>query len=310
MQMAAVRRGCRARDWSFSMSETAVMEPQTALDKAVKYAEDVLSGVIVAGKFVKLACQRFKDDLANGRTRGLRMDEHAAERVSRFFERLLHHSKGEWGARKDNGKVIAAKAFHLADWQQFIIANLFGWYKADGTRRFREAHVSVARGNGKTTLISGIGLYMMVADFELKAEIYAVATTEDQAKICWDGAVRMRNASPDLVVYVEKSHKALFVTDTNSTFQAWVGARAVQKTHLGFVAAAMALLFCGSSGRGKGFPQCGHVSRTTWDGSSFLLPICQTNRKRFSRLGQVATQKAMAHSCNFPWVVSSNPAFS
>jgi len=173
-----------------------------------KYARDVVRGNVVAGKWVRLACERYIDDLAHGGARGLRFEPAQVEKVIDFF-RLLRHSAGR----------LAGHPFEPAPWQKFILANIFGWYKKDGTRRFREAHVSVARGNGKTTTLSGIGLFMLVADGEQKAEIYAAATKEDQAKLIFAEAVRMRNSSPELAAHVGKSHKALFVTDTNSTFQ-------------------------------------------------------------------------------------------
>ena len=61
------------------------------------------------------------------------------------------------------------------------IGTLFGWKKtADHYRRFRTAHLEVARKNGKSTLVAGIGLYLLVADNEPGAEIYSAATKRDQ----------------------------------------------------------------------------------------------------------------------------------
>jgi phage terminase large subunit-like protein len=99
---------------------------------------------------------------------------------------------------------------------------LFGWKrKADGFRRFRTAFVFVPRKNGKTTLMAGLGLYLMVADGEPGAEIYSAATKRDQAKLSWIEAVRMRSASAalrDLTQYW-KSSDTLNVESTNSKFQ-------------------------------------------------------------------------------------------
>ena len=61
---------------------------------------------------------------------GFYFDERAATIAVRFFEHLLHHSKGEW----------AGQPFVLEEWQrEQIIKPLFGWKRADGSRRYRRA---------------------------------------------------------------------------------------------------------------------------------------------------------------------------
>jgi len=158
---------------------------------AVKYATDVITGAIVAGKLLKLAAKRFIQDLKFGPARGIVFDRNAAQHVVDFFG-TLHHSKGEWGPRAGSPK---GDPFMLAPWQVFILANMFGFLRADGTRRFRTAHIEVARKNGKTTLMAGIGLYMLAADGEPGSEVYSVATKKDQAREVFDEAVRMAKKS-------------------------------------------------------------------------------------------------------------------
>lgn len=41
---------------------------------------------------------------------------------------------------------------------------------------FRSGYVEIARKNGKTTMASGLALYMMLADGEAGAEVYSAAT--------------------------------------------------------------------------------------------------------------------------------------
>ena len=151
------------------------------------YAEDVVSGRQTAGPFVRLACQRHLDDLRDGPERGLSFDEDAANHAIQFSS-FLHHSKGEW----------AGQSFVLAPWQQFIVGNLFGWKRADGTRRFRTAYNEVPRKNGKSTLSAMIALYLAFIDGEPGAEVYCAATKREQAKIVWDEARRMVEATPAL----------------------------------------------------------------------------------------------------------------
>ena len=148
---------------------------------ANQYVEDVLSGKVLTCQWVKLACQRHSDDLLQGEERGLYYDEEEARLIIAFFSLFLKHSKGEW-----SGKPIL-----LEPWQQFHLACLFGWKRADDSRRFRTSYLEVARKNGKSTLAAGVGLYMMVADREPGAEIYTAATKLKQAQIIHQEAIRM-----------------------------------------------------------------------------------------------------------------------
>jgi phage terminase large subunit-like protein len=152
-----------------------------------QYIDDVLNDRIVAGKWIKLACQRHLNDLDNGQERGLRFDAGAARRVLAFFS-MLNHSKGEW----------AGTLLELEPWQAFHLAYLFGWKRADGSRRFRTSFLTVARKNGKSLMSSGVGLYMMLADGEQGAEVYSAASKKDQARITFEEARRMVLQSPAL----------------------------------------------------------------------------------------------------------------
>ena len=88
---------------------------------------------------------------------GCRFDQKAAERVRAFFRRFLRHSKGEW----------AGKPFELLDWQWTdVVAPLFGWKRPDGTRRYRRGYIEVPKKNGKSTLFSGLSLYLLAGDLE------------------------------------------------------------------------------------------------------------------------------------------------
>ena len=176
--------------------------------QAEQYINDVLNGRVVACHWVQAACQRHIDDLRDGAARGLRFDEDAAEHVLKFFT-ILKHSKGEW----------AGKPIVLEPWQQFMLWVLFGWKRADGTRRFRTAYVEVARKNGKSTMGAGIGLYLLAADGEPGAEIYSAATKRDQARITHLEAVRMVRASPMLKRRIRTFRDNLNIEGTASKFE-------------------------------------------------------------------------------------------
>lgn len=154
---------------------------------AERYVDGVLSGQVPAGRWVRLACERHRNDLAHGSKRGLWFDETAARVAVAFFS-MLRHWKGEWA-----GRPVA-----LEPAQQFWIWSLFGWKRDDGTRRFRTAYLEVARKNGKTTIAAGVGLFLAFVDGEPGAEVYSAATTRDQARISHRDATEMVKRSPEL----------------------------------------------------------------------------------------------------------------
>lgn len=120
---------------------------------------------------------------------GCYFDPEAAERVKRFFEDHLRHSKGQFARQK----------FTLLDWQWAkFIKPLFGWKTPDGLRRFRRAAVGIPKKNGKSTLLAGTGLYLLTKDDEPGAEVYVAAADRDQASIIYNEAANMVEASPAL----------------------------------------------------------------------------------------------------------------
>ncbi len=95
--------------------------------------------------------------------------------------------------------------------QKAFIAALFGFvHKATGLRRFKETLFMVARKNGKSTMLAGIALYMLIADGEAGAEVYSTATKKDQARIIFDETHNMVRQSPELNQFVKKRKTDLY----------------------------------------------------------------------------------------------------
>ncbi len=175
----------------------------------MRYAADVMSGRVVAGRLLRRAVARHVHDLEHGHERGLVFVPDYAQDVITFFG-LLRHSKGEWGRQP----------IRLEPWQQFIIWVLFGWRRtSDGLRRFRTIYEEVARKNGKSTFWSGIGLYLATRDDEPGAEVYAAATKRAQAEIVFGEAVSMVRKSPTLRGLFEIAKRSLSIVETASKFE-------------------------------------------------------------------------------------------
>jgi phage terminase large subunit-like protein len=138
-------------------------------------------------------CGRVFDDVTCSR-RGEHHCVPRAEHAMSFFRELLVHTKGVW----------ARQAFIPAAWEEAeIIRPLFGtvYYEpiwARYVRRYRELYLSTGRKNGKTELLGGLVLYLLVADDEEAAEIYGLALDKDQAALAYNAAARMVTLSPVL----------------------------------------------------------------------------------------------------------------
>ena len=154
-----------------------------------KYALDVVAGKIPAGKIHRQACERHIKDLETAADRGLYYDTEAADHVFQFFMRYLRHWEGSY----------SGQAFELQPWQFFTLGVPFGWKReATGLRRFTHSYEELPRKQGKTAKAAGTATYLLVADGEPGAQVYAVGTKRDQARIVLNAAGQMVLRSPAL----------------------------------------------------------------------------------------------------------------
>lgn len=142
--------------------------------------------------------------------KGYWFDEVAAQKAVDFFAECLRHTKGEW----------AGKPFALEPWQRDdVIRPLFGWKRANGTRKYRTVYVEVPRKNGKSTLAAGVGLILTFADGEPGAEVYSAAADRDQAAIVFETAKGMVEAEPELAGRAEVFRRSIVVPGTASSYK-------------------------------------------------------------------------------------------
>ena len=154
------------------------------MDPTTEYANKVVSGEIVAGRFVRATCQRHLRDLKEGHKRGLWFDAEEAGRAFRFFPAMFTVTAG----------AKAGEPFHLLDWMTFVVGSLFGWKDESGRRRFRHAWIETGKGQAKSPLMGAIGLYLTGFCGVKRAEAYAIANDKDQAKILFSDAVALCRA--------------------------------------------------------------------------------------------------------------------
>jgi len=256
----------------------------------------------VAGPHVRQACERHLQDrrLANsasGHPRGWRFDAAAADYVIAFFETVLRLPD----TKDANGDP---KPFELAPPLAFIVGSIFGWRGADGYRRFREAYLEIGKGNAKTPLFAGIGLYGLTEDQELAAEIYAAATDRQQARILFTDAERMVACSPDLDARLTRTVNNIADPESMSFFRPYSrdqGMKSGPRPHMALIdelhehptGDISMKIRAGAKGRKQ--PFFGEITNSGFDRTS----ICWAHREHSVRVleGTVEDDRWFAYVC-------------
>lgn len=175
-------------------------------DKYLKYAQDVVSGKQVAGKLIRLSCQRYLD-LMNDTRYEFRPDK--CERVLSFVSKLKHYQ----------GKC-AGKPFVLEEWQKWIIYSIFGFYYRDSNERLvKKALLTVGRKNGKSFLIAAMALYMLIADGEPAAQVLNIANNTKQAHLLFEMQQKLVKCLDPKHKYTKTLRDSIQVPKTSSYSQ-------------------------------------------------------------------------------------------
>lgn len=258
----------------------------------------------MAGPLVRLACERHLKDreLAaqpSKHPRGWWFDEGAADFVIQYFETVLRlpDMKDE-----ETGEHLP---FLLQPAQDFIAGSIFGWKGADSYRRFREGYIEMGKGNGKTPLFAGFGLYGMTEDEEQAAEIYAAASTKEQAKVLFRDAERIVDASPELRARLRCTVNNIADPETDSFFRPFSrdeGTRSGPRPHIGLIdelheaSSPEITLKVRAGAKRRKQPFFGEITNSGFDRTS----ICW-QRHEHSRLvlqGQLQDDRFFAYVCS------------
>lgn len=183
---------------------------RSLVDETTDYAKDVASGKIPSCRYVRLACERHIRDL---RRDDIWFDAAAARRFFKYCTKLSHYKGPERG-----------KPIILEPWQRFVFGCIYGWKRViDDERtniwRFNIIYIEVPRKNGKTTICAAGASYDCALVEETGAEVYCLATKEDQAKLIYNDVSAYINASEELGDSFEilKGKNTIFATESHRT---------------------------------------------------------------------------------------------
>lgn len=142
---------------------------------AIKYAQDVIDGTLIAGADIINACKRFLSDLER---EDLEYRDKEPDACITLMEGMFVHRKGEML----DGTPLLGKPLKLEPWQVFIVCNLLGfWYKGTQERRYKEAFIMLGRKNGKTSMVAALAFAVSILQRHSGSTVYVVAASLKQA---------------------------------------------------------------------------------------------------------------------------------
>lgn len=163
-------------------------------DVAIRYAEQVARPRIPEDAIptcwqITAACERFLTDVEGDEWV---LDAAKVQRVCQFAEGFPY---------LDGSLAAKELTLRLEPWQVLILAAIFGVVGRDGLRKHTEAFVFIPRKNGKSTFAAIIAQYMLVADYEPRAQVYIGAGSLKQAAYCFDPCREMASKAPSFATH-------------------------------------------------------------------------------------------------------------
>ncbi|MEZ0495142.1 terminase large subunit domain-containing protein [Sphingomonas sp. IW22] len=153
-------------------------------DPTTAWAQAAVRGDFVVGDLVKYAAERHLRDLRDAEKRGYFWRPELAQRALDFFPSVFTITDGP----------AAGKPFHLLPYQTFCVGSLMGWVNADGRWRFRNAFVETGKGQAKSPMMAGLGLFAMGWCGFPRAQVYSIAANKQTANVLFKDAFAMCRA--------------------------------------------------------------------------------------------------------------------
>ncbi|MDF0489199.1 terminase large subunit [Sphingomonas sp. H39-1-10] len=153
-------------------------------DPTTAWAKAAVRGDFVVGELVRYAAERHLRDLRDAERRGYFWRPELAQRALDFFPSLFTITDGP----------AAGKPFNLLPYQVFVVGSLMGWVNASGRWRFRLAYVETGKGQAKSPMMAGLGLYAMGWCGFPRSQVYSIAANKQTSMVLFKDAVAMCRA--------------------------------------------------------------------------------------------------------------------
>lgn len=185
------------------------------LDRAIRYANNVVSGKEITTKEVIIQCEWFIRDLKRQEEENFEFyfDESKIKIINNVLK-LINFATG----------FVAGKQVleNLADFQCFFLVNIFGWRFKNNPLKFRYNDITlfIARKNAKTALVGIVFILLMLTEQEY-SEFYSICLTKELAAEIRKSMVQILEASPGIAKHFSWSKTiigAISCKITNSFF--------------------------------------------------------------------------------------------
>jgi phage terminase large subunit-like protein len=133
----------------------------------------------------------------------------AGAHVAAFCKEYIVQTKGRWRGRP----------LEFEPWQQDFVDEAFALDER-GARVYQDVTLGIPRKNGKSTMASGFGLYLLAADGENQPEVYAGAGSKNQAEIVFQQAALMVQKSPRLLDFLRVQRHDIAAPFNDGVFKA------------------------------------------------------------------------------------------
>ena len=116
----------------------------------------------------------------------------------------------------ENGKTIKLEAV-----QRKILTDIFHTKNDKGLRKYNDALIGMIKKSGKSSLASGVALYMLFCDkiFDEPNNVYSIAYSQDQASIIWEKTKKAIERNPILLDSVKIYRDKIVVPSTGSIYK-------------------------------------------------------------------------------------------
>lgn len=153
-------------------------------DPTTAWAQAAVRGDFVVGDLVRHAAERHLRDLRDAPARGYYWRPELAQRVLEFFPAMFTITDGP----------AQGKPFKLIPYQVFCAGSLMGWVNAEGRWRFRQGYIETGKGQAKSPLMAGLGLYAMGWMGFNRSQIYSIAANKQTSMVLFKDATAMCRA--------------------------------------------------------------------------------------------------------------------
>lgn len=153
-------------------------------DPTTAWAEAAVRGDFVTGELVRYAAERHLRDLRDAQARGYFWRPELAQRALDFFPAMFTITDGP----------AQGKPFHLIPYQTFGVGSLMGWVTAEGRWRFRQAYFETGKGQAKSPMMGGLGLYAMGWCGFSRSQVYSIAANKQTSMVLFKDATAMCRA--------------------------------------------------------------------------------------------------------------------